>query len=38
MKMAQQFVDTVNKRGGKAEFVYLPKIGIKGNKIGRAHV
>ncbi len=31
MKMAQQFVDTVNKRGGKAEFVCLPKVGIKGN-------
>ncbi len=31
MKMAQQFVDTVNKHGGKAELVHLPKVGIKGN-------
>ena len=31
MKMAQQFVDTVNKHGGKAELVRLPKVGIKGN-------
>lgn len=31
MKMARQFVDTVNKHGGKAELVHLPKVGIKGN-------
>lgn len=31
MKMAQQLVDTVNKHGGKAELVHLPKVGIKGN-------
>ncbi|MBN6081039.1 alpha/beta fold hydrolase [Aggregatibacter actinomycetemcomitans] len=31
MKMAQQFVDAVNKHGGKAELIHLPKIGIKGN-------
>ncbi|TYA99387.1 alpha/beta hydrolase [Aggregatibacter actinomycetemcomitans] len=31
MKMAQQFVDTINKHGGKAELIHLPKIGIKGN-------
>ena len=31
MKMAQQFVDTVNKHGSKAELVHLPKVGIKGN-------
>ena len=31
MKMAQQFVETVNKHGGRAELVHLPKIGIKGN-------
>lgn len=32
MKMAQQFVDTVNKHGGKAELVH-PKVGIKGNTL-----
>lgn len=31
MKLAQQFIETVNKYGGKAELVHLPKVGIKGN-------
>ncbi len=31
MKMAQAFVDTVNRHGGRAELIHLPKIGIKGN-------
>lgn len=31
MKMAQQFVDAVNRHGGKAELIHLPKIGIRGN-------
>ena len=31
MKLAQQFVETVNKYRGKAELVHLPKVGIKGN-------
>lgn len=31
LAMARQFVDTVNKHGGKAELVHLPKVGIKGN-------
>lgn len=28
---AQQFVDTINSRGGKAELLFLPKIGVLGN-------
>lgn len=31
MKMAQQFVDTVNKHGGNAQLIHLPEIGIRGN-------
>ncbi len=29
--MAQKFVDTINKYGGKATLVHLPKVGIYGN-------
>lgn len=31
LKMAREFVDTVNRHGGNATLVELPKIGIKGN-------
>lgn len=31
MKLAQDFVDTVNRHGGDATLVHLPKKGIKGN-------
>ena len=31
MKLAQDWVNTVNKHGGKATLVHLPKVGIKGN-------
>lgn len=31
LKMAREFVDAVNRHGGKATLVELPKIGIKGN-------
>lgn len=30
-KLAEQWVAVVNKHGGKAEVIHLPKIGIKGN-------
>ncbi|MEG9530430.1 alpha/beta fold hydrolase [Mannheimia indoligenes] len=30
-KLAEQWVEVVNKHGGKAEVIHLPKIGIKGN-------
>ncbi|WP_429946147.1 alpha/beta fold hydrolase [Bibersteinia trehalosi] len=30
-KLAEQWAETVNKHGGKAEVIHLPKIGIKGN-------
>ncbi len=31
MAMAQQFVDTINRHGGDATLVHLPKIGIRSN-------
>lgn len=31
LKMAREFVDAVNRHGGNATLVELPKIGIKGN-------
>lgn len=31
LKMAREFVDAINRHGGKATLVELPKIGIKGN-------
>lgn len=31
LAMAKQFVDTINRHGGKAELVHLPERGIKGN-------
>lgn len=31
LAMARKFVETINKHGGKAELVELPKRGIKGN-------
>ena len=31
MKLVQDWVNTVNKHGGKATLVHLPKVGIKGN-------
>lgn len=31
LKMAREFVDTINRHGGNATLVELPKIGIKGN-------
>lgn len=31
VKISQQFVDSVNKHGGKAEILMLPSVGLKGN-------
>jgi len=31
LQMGRKFVETINKHGGKATLVELPKIGIKGN-------
>ncbi|WP_169785099.1 alpha/beta hydrolase [Campylobacter curvus] len=31
MEMAQKFVAAINKHGGNAKLIHLPKIGIKGN-------
>ena len=31
IQMARKFVDAINRHGGKAELVELPKLGIKGN-------
>lgn len=31
LKMAREFVDSINRHGGNATLVELPKIGIKGN-------
>ena len=31
LKMARKFVDAINRHGGNATLVELPKIGIRGN-------
>ncbi len=31
LQMARKFVDTINRHGGKATLVELPKMGIHGN-------
>ena len=31
LQMAKNFVETINRHGGQAELVELPKVGLKGN-------